>query len=1049
VETLSDRMLPSGLVEIEPHETTITVGDVRQRVALALAGLQALRGLHANQLREAAALADEITVMELALTGQAPELPAHGPGANGTPREPVCEGDTGNTQKANGDEAGPAGVRVPAMNHLEALDAGPAPGDRGAPAGMEPAPGEPRSGWTEGDLSDWADTFAAREAEEQPAPGAHTIAAIESLPGAVKRATYITLDMALGELADKPGPDWSLVKAGETTSIDWVSLMLARIPTCDAPRGDRTFSWVWSLPDDRFSFRYWSTPPADVVLQGRELAKAVLYRVLRPRVDGPAKPAEPPLLIDRIDDMEDEDDWQSATVQELLRDDPVLAGRVNAVMSDWLDSPTTVGELIEALVDGESFEDVFPGLDVDRLRAVLLAFRRERGWADDVQYPDGIPLAWIERRAVAAAGASGSKDNTKPRAAPKDTAKPKPANVAGRFCVDDAWIKAQSEEDRAVIEACHSFQGAGERWRKLQTNGATDAQLKAALANEWQGGGGRFGPGKLGYTMHGGNNPWIRFEPKGRKQIKLSGKALVFRVRTVLRIDAPQAKKPAQAPVAKSKTTAKPAIPALGTMSEERFAKLRAALDLKHASWAKLQKEGATDGEVDHAISRAFERGAKQCKDMMGKQGEGWSCKGGLNSGIWWTRSGIDSKKAPDLRGPELRHAVRAAADVGEPKQEKPAAKPSPVKTTIGGKAKEGSSKKTLVTLADHAPPGSLNGSLAAALRLDDPMIAEGWKRLQKEGATDATIVAMLKAQWPQDAVFTPPPKGLIGNDGYTIRGGSSIGYWMGARKRLNEPPMLDAKSLPSYIRKLLGIKRPTENAEPAKAIGGKVTIHKSRPKKIKMCVVPQAGWSPSSLKEAVGHLCGTKGNPAAYVVCQKCETLYQGTEIKCPECGEVGFISYRVKLERFSYTARTPKQSDEILADTSHGFAPPGQTPDEARAAELLRRVYDPPKKTPTAKSALPGTGVIPEPIGGWSAVKMSEAAHEILGPGHRSYERDALVVCRTCNGMRRLSDESDCPECDGTEYRGYVSLEFEVMNAGAKVLGGELAMHGKGGPQ
>ena len=391
---------------------------------------------------------------------------------------------------------------------------------------------------------------------------------------------------------------------------------------------------------------------------------------------------------------------------------------------------------------------------------------------------------------------------------------------AGRYAVDEAWVKLQNEEDRALIDACHRVLGSSARWRKLQSqpSGVSHGALRTAIGEEFRGSGGRYGPGMMGYAVRGGCDPCIEFRPSlGGKIVKLAGMPLLRRVYAALRITeasrVPGREKPKVTREAPKNQTAKPA-PKPGPSSQSSEEKLRQALDLKHPSWAKLQKDGAADDELLRAVGRAFERGQVKCKDTMGRKGPDWSCKGGLNPGFWITRSGIDSKKAPDLRGPSLVAGARAAADVAKAKGED------------GGRRTE---------------DGGKSGS---------------------NGATKS---------------------------------------------------------------------------------GGKVTIHKPVRKKIKMHVAPQAGWSPGSLKEAVVHLCGKSGSPAAYGVCSKCETLYpvRDNGHTCPECGHMVYVLYQAKLERFAFTAPAkPDESAQTLADISHGSAAPVNY--DAALGPELRKALD-----------------------------------------------------------------------------------------------------------
>jgi len=85
---------------------------------------------------------------------------------------------------------------------------------------------------------------------------------------------------------------------------------------------------------------------------------------------------------------------------------------------------------------------------------------------------------------------------------------------------------------KALTAALTSTQGAAERWARLQESGATDAQLKAAIATEFGNGGGGSNPAS--YYHEGGKQPkfWLGDSREGKPT--LAGKALLAKVREVM-----------------------------------------------------------------------------------------------------------------------------------------------------------------------------------------------------------------------------------------------------------------------------------------------------------------------------------------------------------------------------------------------------------------------------------------------------------------------------------------------------------------------------------
>jgi ParB/RepB/Spo0J family partition protein len=94
-------------------------------------------------------------------------------------------------------------------------------------------------------------------------------------------------------------------------------------------------------------------------------------------------------------------------------------------------------------------------------------------------------------------------------------------------------------EDALEHALTSHVEGAATRWLRLQRNGATDAELLARIADEFQGCGGSSQNG--GWRVKGGKSPeftWFDDGPLHKAQ-KLKGKRLLAKVREVLEIGAP------------------------------------------------------------------------------------------------------------------------------------------------------------------------------------------------------------------------------------------------------------------------------------------------------------------------------------------------------------------------------------------------------------------------------------------------------------------------------------------------------------------------------
>lgn len=108
---------------------------------------------------------------------------------------------------------------------------------------------------------------------------------------------------------------------------------------------------------------------------------------------------------------------------------------------------------------------------------------------------------------------------------------------------NEDWKKRPMEA--GLIQATHSLTAAEDRWAKLRETGATDEQIKQALARELGSQGGYSSPDIKWYLDYkGGANPEVKIEdstqPFGKRDTqKLSGKKLIAKTRRVLNIPQP------------------------------------------------------------------------------------------------------------------------------------------------------------------------------------------------------------------------------------------------------------------------------------------------------------------------------------------------------------------------------------------------------------------------------------------------------------------------------------------------------------------------------
>ncbi len=94
----------------------------------------------------------------------------------------------------------------------------------------------------------------------------------------------------------------------------------------------------------------------------------------------------------------------------------------------------------------------------------------------------------------------------------------------------------------AIRRACHHVADAEKRhWNPMRKHGATNAEILAALGEEWGGAGGIGGPDEVSIDFKGGSAPAVWLGPKGRSgEPTFKGKALAAVVREVLEIPEPK-----------------------------------------------------------------------------------------------------------------------------------------------------------------------------------------------------------------------------------------------------------------------------------------------------------------------------------------------------------------------------------------------------------------------------------------------------------------------------------------------------------------------------
>jgi len=105
----------------------------------------------------------------------------------------------------------------------------------------------------------------------------------------------------------------------------------------------------------------------------------------------------------------------------------------------------------------------------------------------------------------------------------------------------------ETPSDGLLLASTQGFEGAKKRWATRRRRGLTDDELKAALGDEFGISGGSYGT-EGSFEVHGGANPRVTVSPKGGAQEKLSGRALLVRMRALLQIPYPAAEAPPISP---------------------------------------------------------------------------------------------------------------------------------------------------------------------------------------------------------------------------------------------------------------------------------------------------------------------------------------------------------------------------------------------------------------------------------------------------------------------------------------------------------------------
>jgi hypothetical protein len=697
------------------------------------------------------------------------------------------------------------------------------------------------------------------------------------------------------------------------------------------------------------------------------------------------------------------EDWRGITIEELLAEcDDDTRDVVITLIGRYPGDEPNVGDLVASLSDGDTLEEVLQDgeLDVDAVRAALIAFRAARGWDDATMYPDGIPAAWIGARGDTEDDAVEQEGTEETKGEADDTRK---TEWNARLAIDRASFDLQTDADKELIYALHSYQGALNRWQALQKVGADDARLKEVIGNEFGSSGGSSGHGRQGYRINGGANPRF-YHGQTVEKPTLAGKPLLDRVRVLMRvsrIDAP--KKPATKPTSTPKDVGEAA-------RDPVRDKLQAALvgNPPWAGWAKLQRDGATDAELKAAIGKRF----ATCTAL----GPDWSVKGGDEPRFWATRGGAANRRPPTLANDSLLSAARELLGikrvVGAAVKE---ARPAPAKKTPAP-------KKVKMRVAPAA--GWNRAELTAAAKdlvgrvgkTSDLLVCKACETLYHDSlesvkCPECEHVGAMTYRLKLEALSRPPTKPEAAADlladtshGFAPVGGFSKEDALAASM---DRELLRALQLDHAHWKGQWEKIQASGATNAEILGA---IKKQWP--FSPVFTPPVKGSPIGLK-------------AGYTI--------QGGKA-------TGFwLGARPSL------GATPDLHGNDLADAVRRVldikpsATKGKSP---RASGAARRA----KAKVAASAPKPDDHYVPEPVGKWSIVKMAEAAREILGEDHRESMRDAkLVHCLKCKAMR-ARDVAECPPCGSKEFVSFAFMRARVLGDGKRAVDKQLAAERQG---
>jgi hypothetical protein len=477
--------------------------------------------------------------------------------------------------------------------------------------------------------------------------------------------------------------------------------------------------------------------------------------------------------------------------------------------------------------------------------------------------------------------------------------------------------------------------------------------------------------------------------------------------------DAPEQPGPARSPAKPDAKPAGPAKPAeketertMGViLTEDQIRKLRGALQPNNTAWVKLQQHGATDEELARAIGRRFDAGMDA--KIGGRQGDNFSVKGGQNPQVWWTRSGITSKKAADFKGPPLTAASRTILNI-----KLPSAAPVPLVPIPAVDSKRPPPRDPKFFARDplsvlDLPSSAVGQWTKAGIRTIGELVREYPNRYGHRmliARWDEAIVALEKyfPAWQTLCDQTAAP--AFPRSEAEILADTSHGFAAPARAKATDDidrELLDALDLDHRIFGPQWKALQDDGATDA-------------------VILKQLGsqWPFSFVFTRK-----SPDRPGHTVTGGKAPGIWVGVR------SEAGMVP---TLHSSALAARVRRLLAIAMPAKPEPKRPARGKPKPARPAAPQQ-----PKKAAAKKADL--AEFIPEPIGGWSIVKMGEAAGELLGKHRESQREAALVVCLACKAMR-ARQTGNCPACDDAALKSYARLKAEILDRGAKKVAGEM---------